>query len=42
MLNSMYGLQDDLEANDAPEEAKVALKELIEICQSDFNIRFDH
>lgn len=40
MLNVMTGLEDDIDANGAPEEARVALRELIEICQSDYRIRF--
>ena len=40
MLNSMSGLQDDFDANDAPEEARKLLDEMIEICRSDFRIRF--
>lgn len=36
MLNSMYGLQDDLDANFAPDEAKLVLSNLIDICEGDF------
>ena len=32
MLNAMYGLQDDLDSNFAPTEAKELLKALIDIC----------
>jgi hypothetical protein len=41
MLNAMEGLQDDLDANAAPETAKALLDELIEECRSDFRVRFD-
>jgi len=40
MLSALYGLQDDLDANHAPDEAKEMFAEIIEICRSDFNIRF--
>ena len=40
MLNAIAGLEDDIDANGAPEEALVALRELLEICQSDYRIRF--
>ena len=40
MLNILYGLQDDMDANSVPEEAKVLLAEVVEICQSDFRVRF--
>lgn len=40
MIGALHGLQDDLDANLAPDEAKETLKELIEICESDFRIRF--
>jgi hypothetical protein len=41
LMNALYGLRDDLDANDAPEEAKSLLIELIEVCRSDFNIKFN-
>jgi hypothetical protein len=40
MINAFYGLQDDLDSNLAPDEAKEVLRELIEICESDFRLRF--
>jgi hypothetical protein len=40
MLNYLYGLQDDFDANQVPDEAKSHLKEIIEICESDYRIRF--
>ncbi len=40
MLSIMRGLDDDIDANDAPEEAKSLLRELIETCESDYRIRF--
>jgi hypothetical protein len=40
MLNGLYGLQDDLDANSAPEEAKRLLSELIAVCRRDFEVRF--
>lgn len=40
MIIALYGLQDDLDSNLAPDEAKETLKELIEICESDYRIRF--
>lgn len=40
MMNALYGIQDDLDANSSPDEAKHLLTEIIEICRSDFNIRF--
>jgi hypothetical protein len=40
MMNGLYVLQDDLGANDAPEEAHSLLMELIEGCGSDYRSRF--
>lgn len=40
MLNVMAGLQDDLDANDAPQSAKDLLAEALEECWSDFRLRF--
>jgi hypothetical protein len=40
MLNGLRGLQDDLNANSAPEEAKEMLNEVLEICLSDYRITF--
>ena len=40
MLNALAGLEDDLDANSALEEAKDLLRELIETCRSDFRSRF--
>jgi hypothetical protein len=40
MLNGLSGLQDDLDANWAPEEAKKLLSELIAVCRRDFEVRF--
>jgi len=40
MLNVMAGLQDDLDANDAPQSAKDLLAEAIEECRSDYRLRF--
>jgi hypothetical protein len=40
MLNVMAGLRDDLDANGAPSEAKELLQELMEVCKSDYRIRF--
>jgi hypothetical protein len=40
MLNALYGLQDDFDANMVPDEAKDMLLEIIEICKSDFNFQF--
>jgi hypothetical protein len=41
MMNGLFGLTDDFDANSVPEEAKLLLIEIIEICKSDFNIRFN-
>lgn len=40
MINALAGLQDDFDTNSVPDEAKSLLQEVIEICRSDFNIRF--
>ena len=40
MLNALSGLQDDLDANWAPEEAKELLSELIAVCRRDYEVRF--
>lgn len=40
MLNALSGLQDDLDANDAPQEAKEGLREVLQICREDFKARF--
>ena len=40
MLSTLMGLKDDLDANLAPQEAKDLLVELIEVCRSDFRLRF--
>ena len=40
MLNSLSGLQDDFDANQVPDEARALLDELIEICASDFRMKF--
>jgi hypothetical protein len=40
MLNGLFGLQDDLNANSAPAEAKRLLAELISVCRRDFELRF--
>lgn len=42
MLNALAGLQDDLDANRAPDEAKELLSELLEVCRSEFRTRFPH
>ena len=44
MLNGLLGLQDDLDANMAPNEAKRLLSEAIAVCRRDFEVRFlgDH
>lgn len=40
MMNGLYGLMDDFDANEVPEGAKELLLELIEVCKSDFEQRF--
>jgi hypothetical protein len=40
MLNGRFGLEDDLAANSAPDEAKRLLAELISVCRRDFEVRF--
>ncbi|WP_221234822.1 hypothetical protein [Sphingomonas aerophila] len=40
MLNAMAGLQDDLDANEAPQAAKDLLAEALEECRSDYRVRF--
>jgi hypothetical protein len=40
MMNVLYGLEDDFDANTVPPEARTLLNEIIEICKSDFNIQF--
>ena len=40
MLNGLAGLEDDLDANSAPDEAKKLLRDLIAICRRDFEARF--
>ncbi len=41
MLTGLMALQDDLEANDAPDVAKGLLQGVIEECREDFAKRFD-
>jgi LmbE family N-acetylglucosaminyl deacetylase len=40
MMSQLYGLQDDMDANRAPDEAKTMLAEIIEICRSDMVFQF--
>jgi hypothetical protein len=40
MMNALCGLQDDLDTNRSPDEAKDLFNELIEVCRSDMNIQF--
>ena len=40
LLSALRGLQDDLDANEAPEEAKELLRELTATCEEDFIFRF--
>ena len=40
MMNAIYGLQDDFDANNVPESAKDLLREIIEICESDYMAQF--
>jgi hypothetical protein len=40
MMNGLYGLQDDFDANNLPDLAKSLLAELIEVCKSEFEARF--
>jgi hypothetical protein len=40
LLNAVRGLEDDLDANQASDEAKRLLHELIAACEEDFIFRF--
>ncbi len=40
MLNALAGLEDDLDANDAPAEAKSLLQDVLILCRRDFEQRF--
>lgn len=40
MINALCGLQDDFDANGVPDDGKAILAELVEICQSDFRIKY--
>jgi hypothetical protein len=40
MLNGLYGLVDDFDANHVPDTAKELLLEIIEICKLDLSDRF--
>lgn len=40
MINSLFGLEDDLCANQAPQEAIELMRRVIEICRQDFGSRF--
>jgi hypothetical protein len=42
MINALAGLEDDLDANSSPNEAKSKLREVIDICRKDYNDRFSH
>ncbi|WP_293989455.1 hypothetical protein [Sphingomonas sp.] len=42
MLNGLRGLHDDLLANNAPQEAWTLMREIIEICESDYRVTFGH
>lgn len=40
MLNSLSGIEDDLAANEAPQEAMELLRKVTEICSRDFRSKF--
>jgi hypothetical protein len=40
MLNALAGLEDDLDANDAPDDAKVYLRNALRVCRLDYARRF--
>src|SRR5688500_304382 len=40
MINALSGLEDNLDANSAPEEAKRKLREVVDICWGDYKARF--
>jgi hypothetical protein len=40
LLNALRGFQDDLDANQATDEAKELLNELIAVCEEDFIFKF--
>ena len=40
MLNALAGLEDDLDANSAPSEAKSLLHDVLILCRRDYDARF--
>ena len=40
MLNALSGVQDDLDANEAPIEARELLRDVITLCRRDYDAKF--
>jgi len=40
LLNALAGIENDLDANSAPDRARTLLRDLIAVCRRDFEVRF--